>query len=136
MKLPLLSALTEKMKWHQARQSLLAENVANAETPGYKGRDLKAFGFTEHMASLSTAKIETMTTQPTHISVQATGADGFGARDMNSFEVTPEGMKQLSRHQIRAGMPAEVFVRTGERTLLSYLVKPLVDRLNRALTEP
>ncbi|MBK9683725.1 MAG: HlyD family type I secretion periplasmic adaptor subunit [Betaproteobacteria bacterium] len=51
-------------------------------------------------------------------------------------EVTPEGMKQLSRHQIRAGMPAEVFVRTGERTLLSYLVKPLVDRLNRALTEP
>jgi flagellar basal-body rod protein FlgB len=91
MKLPLLSALTEKMKWHQARQSLLAENVANAETPGYKGRDLKAFGFTEHMASLSTAKVETMTTQPTHISVQATGADGFGARDMNSFEVTPEG---------------------------------------------
>lgn len=91
MKLPLLSALTEKMKWHQARQSLLAENVANAETPGYKGRDLKAFGFTEHMANLSTAKIETMTTQPTHISVQATGADGFGARDMNSFEVTPEG---------------------------------------------
>ena len=51
-------------------------------------------------------------------------------------EVTPEGMKQLSRHQIRAGMPAEVFVRTGERTLLSYLVKPLVDRLERALTEP
>ena len=91
MKLPLLSALTEKMKWHQARQGLLAENVANAETPGYKGRDLKAFGFTEHMANLSTAKIETMTTQPTHISVQATGADGFGARDMNSFEVTPEG---------------------------------------------
>ena len=52
------------------------------------------------------------------------------------IEVTPEGMKQLSHHQIRAGMPAEVFVRTGERTLLSYLVKPLVDRLNRALTEP
>jgi protease secretion system membrane fusion protein len=53
-----------------------------------------------------------------------------------TIEVTPEGMKQLSHHQIRAGMPAEVFVRTGERTLLSYLVKPLVDRLNRALTEP
>lgn len=91
MKLPLLSALTEKMKWHQARQSLLAENVANAETPGYRGRDLKDFGFADHMASLSTARIETTTTQPTHIAVQATAADGFGARDMNSFEVTPEG---------------------------------------------
>jgi len=53
-----------------------------------------------------------------------------------TIEVTPEGMKLLRNHQIRAGMPAEVFVRTGERTLLSYLFKPLVDRLNSALTEP
>lgn len=51
-------------------------------------------------------------------------------------EVTPEGMGQLRDLKIRAGMPAEVFVRTGERTLLNYLVKPLTDRLNRALTEP
>jgi flagellar basal-body rod protein FlgB len=91
MKLPLLSALTEKMKWHQARQSLLAENVANAETPGYQGRDLKAFGFEEHMRNRSTAKIETAATQPMHISVQGTGADGFGPRRINSFEITPEG---------------------------------------------
>jgi protease secretion system membrane fusion protein len=53
-----------------------------------------------------------------------------------TVEVTPEGMKLLRHHQIRAGMPAEVFVRTGERTLLNYLVKPLLDRMNRALTEP
>jgi len=53
-----------------------------------------------------------------------------------TVEVTPEGMKQLRFHQIRAGMPAEVFVRTGERTMLNYLLKPLFDRLNRALTEP
>jgi flagellar basal-body rod protein FlgB len=91
MKLPLLSALTEKMKWHQARQSLLAENVANAETPGYRGRDLKAFGFAEHMRNLSTAQIATVATQPMHISVQGTDADGFGARQSNSFEITPEG---------------------------------------------
>jgi len=51
-------------------------------------------------------------------------------------EVTPEGTKALRHHQIRAGMPAEVFVRTGERTLLNYLFKPLRDRMNRALTEP
>ena len=50
-------------------------------------------------------------------------------------EVTPEGMRRLRDHRIRAGMPAEVFVRTGERTLLNYLIKPLRDRVNRALTE-
>lgn len=51
-------------------------------------------------------------------------------------EVTPEGMRKLGQHQIRPGMPAEVFVRMGERTALNYLTKPLTDRLNRALTEP
>lgn len=53
-----------------------------------------------------------------------------------SIEVTPDGMARLRDHEIRAGMPAEVFVRTGERTMLNYLIKPLTDRLNRALTEP
>ena len=40
MKLGLLDAISEKMRWHQTRQTLLAENVANADTPGYRGRDL------------------------------------------------------------------------------------------------
>jgi len=53
-----------------------------------------------------------------------------------TVEVTPDGMKLLRHHQIRAGMPAEVFVRTGERTMLNYLIKPLLDRMNSALTEP
>ena len=53
-----------------------------------------------------------------------------------TVEVTPEGMAKLQRHEIRPGMPAEVFLRVGERTALNYLLKPLTDRLNRALTEP
>ena len=89
--LPLFTALTEKMKWHQARQSLLAENVANAETPGYRGRDLKAFGFEEHMRNLSVTRIGTDVTDVRHIEVAGSGADGFGSRRINSFEITPEG---------------------------------------------
>lgn len=52
-----------------------------------------------------------------------------------SVEVTEEGMKALRRHEIRAGMPAEIFMRAGERTFLSYLFKPLTDRIRGALTE-
>ena len=33
------------------------------------------------------------------------------------------------------GMPAEVFIRTGERTVLSYLTKPLNDQVRRAFKE-
>lgn len=52
------------------------------------------------------------------------------------IEVTPEGMQKLRQYEIRPGMPAEIFVRTGERTPLNYLFKPLTDRLKSALTEP
>ena len=31
----LFQALADKMRWHQARQGVLAENIANADTPGY-----------------------------------------------------------------------------------------------------
>ena len=92
MKLPLLEALTAKMRWHQTRQNLLAENVANADTPGYRGRDLKVFAFDQHLSNLSSARVETTATQPNHFSVSSSGdANGFGARTMNSFEITPEG---------------------------------------------
>ena len=53
-----------------------------------------------------------------------------------TVEITPAGMVKLKNHEIRAGMPAEVFIRTGERTAMNYLLKPMLDRLNRALTEP
>lgn len=49
--------------------------------------------------------------------------------------VTEEGMHKLKTHEIKAGMPAEVFIKTGERTLLNYLFKPLADRMRSALTE-
>ena len=51
-------------------------------------------------------------------------------------EVTPEGMEKLRAHQIRAGMPAEIMIKTGERTFWNYLFKPLTDRIKGSLTEP
>lgn len=50
-------------------------------------------------------------------------------------KVTQEGMDKLQGLTIRPGMPVEGFIRTGERSLMNYLLKPLTDRLNLALTE-
>ncbi|MFZ4831805.1 HlyD family type I secretion periplasmic adaptor subunit [Rouxiella sp. Mn2063] len=49
--------------------------------------------------------------------------------------VTPEGMKALNVQDIKPGMSVEVFVKTGSRSLLNYLFKPIVDRASTALTE-
>lgn len=42
---PFLSVLQKRMSWLNARQSLLSQNVANADTPGYAARDLKPIDF-------------------------------------------------------------------------------------------
>lgn len=91
MNTPVFAALTDKMRWHQARQGLLAENVANANTPGYKGRDLAHYDFEKRAGGMSSATVTTTATQPMHFSVGSTSADAFGAQRMANFEVTPEG---------------------------------------------
>ena len=50
-------------------------------------------------------------------------------------KVTPEGMKTLGNRQMQPGMPAEVIIRTGERSLLTYLLHPLTKRLAAAMKE-
>lgn len=52
-------------------------------------------------------------------------------------EITEDGLKQLQSKDLTliAGMPAEVFIQTGERTLLQYLSDPLVNTLSRSFIE-
>ncbi|MCK7491476.1 MAG: HlyD family type I secretion periplasmic adaptor subunit [Comamonadaceae bacterium] len=49
--------------------------------------------------------------------------------------VTPEGLKTLGNRTLQPGMPAEVVVRTGERSLLTYMLHPLVKRLATSMKE-
>lgn len=50
-------------------------------------------------------------------------------------QVTPQGMEKLKGLEVRPGMPVDVFVKTGERSFMSYLLKPVVDRLQNALSQ-
>lgn len=53
------------------------------------------------------------------------------------IEITKEGLDHLAENQLTliAGMPAEVFIKTGERTLLQYLADPLVNTVARSFIE-
>ncbi len=50
-------------------------------------------------------------------------------------QVTPEGAKVLGGRRMQPGMPAEVVIKTGERSLLTYLLSPLVRRMAASMTE-
>ena len=52
-------------------------------------------------------------------------------------ELTPEGMKEFDRNEffIVPGMPVEVMIKTGDRTMLEYILKPFIDMFKRAFNE-
>ena len=50
-------------------------------------------------------------------------------------ELTAAGVKALGARTMQPGMTAEVLIKTGERSLLTYLVHPLTKRIASAMTE-
>ena len=50
-------------------------------------------------------------------------------------QVTPSGMKTLGARQMQPGMPIEVVIKTGERSLLTYLMHPLTKRVAASMKE-
>jgi HlyD family secretion protein len=46
-----------------------------------------------------------------------------------------EELRRLGNLQLVSGMPAEVFLQTGSRTMMSYLLKPITDQLQRTFSE-
>lgn len=51
------------------------------------------------------------------------------------IETTEEGQKMLGDLQIQPGMPADVVIKTGTRTFVSYLLKPITDRAIKAFKD-
>ncbi len=49
--------------------------------------------------------------------------------------MTYDEIKRLGDVKLTPGMPVEAYIETGERTLLSYLIKPLHDQLMRSFRE-
>ena len=49
--------------------------------------------------------------------------------------MTPDQIARLGNVRLTPGMPVEAFIQTGQRTMLSYLIKPLHDQLMRAFRE-
>lgn len=54
---------------------------------------------------------------------------------LGRVRVTPEGLKKLGSRTLQPGMPAQITIKTGERTLVQYLLKPMIMRLSGAMKE-
>ena len=90
--LPMLSALRTRMQWHQERQRVLSENVANSDTPNFKPRDLVEPKFDATGASAGgMGSLAMMRTSSSHIAPAGGGAESFEQNKKVGFETRPAG---------------------------------------------
>ena len=125
--IPILSMLRARMQWHQERQRVLAENVANADTPGYRARDLAPPDFSNELQAVS---LTLTRTSPHHIG--GDGGDGSQFADDNDFhyEVRPRGntvthedeMLKLAANQMDYDAVVSIYTHSLE------LIKTAVDK--------
>lgn len=73
---PLFKAMAQKLAWLGGRQTVLSENVANLNTPGFRPSDLKPIDFAKLLSGEQVGPLKLVATSPGHISTPASGDKG------------------------------------------------------------
>ena len=64
--IPLFKMISRRMTWLNQRQKVLAQNIANADTPGYRPQDLVPVDFSK-LAAQAERTVSLAATNPRHI---------------------------------------------------------------------
>ena len=99
-KIPLFAMLTERMAWLNQRQAVLAQNIANADTPGYKPKDLAPVDF-KQLAEAATRRIAITATDSRHLAGVSRARAGFSeTRQTDTYETSPSGNAVVLEEQL------------------------------------
>lgn len=104
--LPMFGLMKRRMGWLNQRQEVVAQNIANADTPKYASRDIKAFDF---QAELRREKkpaaqqgVDMAVTDAKHIhKANAAATQDFKVtRDKRPYETAPDGNQVVLEEQM------------------------------------
>jgi flagellar basal-body rod protein FlgB len=88
--IPLFKAMMSRMSWLTERQQLLGQNVANADTPAFKAKDLKPQTFKEMLAGTGASHLPLAATQLNHLAGVGPALSFKPVADRNT-ETSPSG---------------------------------------------
>jgi flagellar basal-body rod protein FlgB len=92
--MPLMAMLKQRMSWLSARQNVLAQNVANADTPGFAAKDLKPVDFSDVLKGATASgqfKGGLAVTDPRHIALNTASGTDFADVASPDSESNPNG---------------------------------------------
>lgn len=95
----LFELASSQAKWLELRQSTIATNVANVNTPGYRARDVEPFN-----KVLDGTPVRLATTSPSHIQISATETDTRTTTKKDSWDVVHSGNSvSLEQEMLKGG---------------------------------
>jgi flagellar basal-body rod protein FlgB len=98
-KIPLLQRMTERMNWLGAREKVLAQNIANADTPHYQPKDVVPLDFEDHLQKL--APVEPQRTSPLHMVGTIPPKDPVDSKKQKTpYEQAPAGNSVVIEEQM------------------------------------
>ncbi|MFC7050514.1 flagellar basal body rod protein FlgB [Emcibacter nanhaiensis] len=93
-KISIFSSISKKMEWLNERQKVLAQNIANANTPGYVPKDLKKVSFKAHVDQYAgDGALQLQTDEAEHLHAGDSNGTMFEIKEIDaSFSSTsPDG---------------------------------------------
>ncbi len=102
--LPMFGLIRNRMNWLGQRQQVLSQNVANADTPSYRARDLKEFDFREVLDSSRRRQmgVNLDRTNIAHsLGTSSSGRSEFSSGEVrDSYETAPDGNAVVLEEQM------------------------------------
>jgi flagellar basal-body rod protein FlgB len=97
----LFKALGAKMDYLTMRQRVVSQNIANADTPGYKPKDLKPVDFGKVLNDVAdTGSVSLISTNAGHMMAPGQTASGEARKAKTVYEVAPAGNAVIMEEQI------------------------------------
>lgn len=98
----LLNAIGAKMDFLNQRQSIISQNVANSDTPGYRPKDLKEYDFSSMLNTGDDVvdKVRVATTDEQHLPNAQDHFDPKSRKQRDPYEVAPAGNSVIIEEQL------------------------------------
>lgn len=125
--IPLFSMITRQMDWLTARQKVLAQNIANADTPNYVAKDLAPLDFA-NMARAAGNKLKLSTTNGGHIKAGMSAAGTPKVFEIKESLRSPSGNGVILEDQLM-----KVSETQADYELITRLYRKHVGMLRSAL---
>lgn len=127
----LFAAVKKRLSWLTQRQEVLAQNIANANTPDYRASDLKPFEFKDILRQ-EKIQLNMNVTEAGHMGGRRKRIRDFAeAEERKPFETTPTGNSVVLEEQM-----AKVNETHAKHSLVTQLYKKHLKMITTAVAGP